>query len=86
MAERLTWDEIKKRYNREWVELVDYDWPVEEENPRSGTVRVHSSDRAEFYRLAAIDAPFDSAIVYVGKQKLLDDQLFSPGTRRISPL
>jgi hypothetical protein len=30
MAEKLSWEEIKKNYDQEWVELVDYDWPEED--------------------------------------------------------
>jgi hypothetical protein len=66
MAEKLTWEEIKNQYNQEWVELVDYDWPEEGPDPKSGTVRVHAKTREEFDRLAAIDAPQDSAYVFVG--------------------
>ena len=82
---KMTWEEIKKHYDREWVELVDYDWPEEEIYPRSGVVRVHSSDRAEFYRLAAQDSPVDSAFLFVGKQTLPPGTVFSPGMRRIIP-
>ena len=79
----LTWEEIKKQYDQEWVELVDYDWPEEETYPRSGIVRVHSRERAEFYRLAEIDSPRDSALVFVGKPSLPPGQVFSPGLRRV---
>ncbi|RIL06878.1 MAG: hypothetical protein DCC75_10470 [Proteobacteria bacterium] len=82
-SKKLTWEEMKKLYDQEWVELVDYDWPEEEVNPRAGVVRVHSSDRTEFYRLAAVDTPRDSAIVFVGKRKLPDGVIFSPGARRV---
>ena len=83
MAEKLSWEEIKKNFNQEWVELIDYDWPEEDESPRTGIVRIHSSNREEFYRLAAANSPVDSAIVFVGKQKLPVDQIFSPGLRRV---
>ncbi len=69
MAEKLSWDEILKRYNQEWVELVDYDWPDEEPDPKSGIVRVHAKTRAEFDRLTDVDPPQDSAYVFVGKPK-----------------
>ena len=39
MEKKLTWEEIKKHYNQEWVELVDYDWPDTEPYPRDGVVR-----------------------------------------------
>ena len=67
MPTKLTWDEIKKHYDREWVELVDYDWPDEEPDPKSGIVRVHAKTREEFDRLAAVNPPHDSACVFVGE-------------------
>ncbi len=85
MEKKLTWEEIRKQYDQQWVELVDYDWPEEDEHPHTGIVRVHSSDRAEFYRLAAIDSPKDSALVFVGKHKPVPGKHFSPGMRRLVP-
>ena len=70
MAEKPTWEEIKKQYDQEWVELVDYEWPEEGADPKSGAVRVHAKTREEFDRLAAIDAPQDSAYVFVGIPEL----------------
>jgi hypothetical protein len=66
MGKKLTWEEIRKQYDQEWVELVDYDWPDEEPDPRAGVVRVHAKEREEFDRLAAVDPPRDSACVFVG--------------------
>ncbi len=83
MTTKLTWDEITKLYNKEYVELTNYDWPDEEIHPRSGVVRVHSSDRAEFYKQVGKDTPVDSAIVFVGKLALPKDVIFSPGLRRV---
>jgi hypothetical protein len=65
--EKLSWEEIKKIYNEEWVELVDYDWPDEDPDPKAGVVRVHAKSREEFDRLAAIDSPQDAACVFVGE-------------------
>ena len=83
MTKKLTWEEIKRGYDQEWVELVEYDWPEEDIYPRSGIVRVHARDRAEFYRLVAIDTPRDSALLFVGKQSLPAGQVFSPGLRQV---
>ena len=71
MEKKLTWEEIKRLYDQEWVELVDYDWPDEEIDPRAGVVRVHAKTREEFDRLTDIDPPKHSAIVFVG-------ELFAP--------
>lgn len=83
MEKKLTWDEIKKLYDKQWVELVDYDWPEEEIYPRAGVVRAHSLDRAEFYNQVGKDAPVDSAIVFIGKVTFPKDVIFSPGMRRV---
>lgn len=63
---KLTWEEITKLYNDEWVELVDYDWPDEDLDPKAGVVRVHAKTREEFDRLTDVNPPKDSAIAYVG--------------------
>ena len=83
MEKKLNWDEIEKLYDQQYVELVNYDWPEEEIHPRSGIVRVHSSDRVQFYNEVGKDTPVDSAIVFVGKIKLPKDVIFSPGLRRV---
>jgi hypothetical protein len=73
MMEKLSWDEIKRKYDQQWVELVDYDWPDEGPDPKAGIVRVHAKTREEFDRLTDIDPPRDSAYVFVG-------ELIAPGT------
>ena len=67
-AERLSWEQIKARYDGEWVELIDYDWPEGTPWPKSGIVRVHSPDRKEFWKLAKTTQPpvTDSAGLFVG--------------------
>lgn len=72
-GQKTTWEEIRKLYDREWVELVDYDWPEEEAYPRSGVVRVHAKSRQEFDNLADIDPPVDSAYVFVGEPQKQSD-------------
>jgi len=68
MKNKLTWAEIKKQYNQEWVELVDYDWPDEEPYPRQGIVRVHAKHRKDFDNLINEDPPSDSAFIFVGER------------------
>jgi hypothetical protein len=69
MEKKLTWEEIKRHYNQEWVELVDYDWPDTEPYPRDGVVRVHAKSRREFDVLILEDPPTDSALVFVGERQ-----------------
>jgi len=68
MSEKLTWDEIKQRYDGEWVLLLDYDWPEDRPWPKAGVVSAHDSNRKEFWRKAkAIEPrPTDSAGLFVG--------------------
>jgi len=68
MAEKLSWEEIKRKYDKQWVELVDYDWPDEEVYPRAGIVRIHACSRKEFDDLADVDPPKDSAYIFVGRR------------------
>lgn len=82
-SKKMTWEEITKLYDKEWVELIDCDWPEEEINPRSGIVRVHSNDRSNFYKLVAAQPSLDSAIAFVGKAEIPPGVVFSPGMRRV---
>ena len=68
---KMTWDEIKKLHDKEWIELIDFEWAEGDAYPRSGVVRVHSADRRTFYALANKEPrPQDSAILFVGKAGL----------------
>ena len=66
---KLSWEEIKKLYDQEWVELVDYDWPEGTPLPRAGVVRVHERDRQKFHALVKTQIPAGSALVFVGTPK-----------------
>ena len=80
MNEKLTWNEIEAKYDREWVELVDYDWNETESYPEMGVVRVHSNTRDEFDRLTANNPPENSAYIFVGTNPCNK----SPATRSFS--
>ncbi len=73
MEKELSWEEIKERYNQEWVELVDYDWPDGTPYPQAGIVRAHASERKRFYQnckehdMLEGASPFDAAILFVGR-------------------
>lgn len=86
MSERLTWQEIEKRYDQEWVELVDYDWPDGTPDPRSGVIRTHHSSKKEFHRLCREgDVPSDSALVFVGRKRHLESLALVPSLIKIQP-
>jgi hypothetical protein len=67
MSKKLSWNEIQKQYDGEWIELVDYDWDETEPDPEAGVVRVHSKNRKEFEDLVRKAPPEDSALLFVGK-------------------
>ena len=82
----MTWEEIEKEFDQEWIELIDYDWPEGDYNPRSGVVRTHSPKREEFYeRCSHPPVPSDSAILFVGKKSCYKEGVFFvPNLSRIS--
>ena len=71
MNNKLSWTEIQRLYDQEWVQLTDYEWPEGSPFPSSGVVRVHASDRKIFYQKVkeASPRPSDSAFVFVGSPK-----------------
>lgn len=66
MGKKLTWEEITRQYQGEWVELVDCDWDETEPDPKAGIVRVHSKDRKQLSKLMSGLESVDSAVVFVG--------------------
>jgi hypothetical protein len=50
MADKLTWDEIKRRYPDEYVVLVDLDMDDSTTTLLGGTVVNHGKDKAEMIR------------------------------------
>lgn len=77
METKLSWQEIEKLYNREWVQLVDYDWPEEEPLPHSGVVTVHAKSRRKFDRLILKEKQKNSAIMFVGERKIPHDVILN---------
>lgn len=70
MAEKLSWDEILKKYDQQWIELVDFDWDETDPSPKAGVVRVHSTNKSEMLRIASIDPPAkEAAILFIGKTR-----------------
>jgi hypothetical protein len=66
MKESITYAEIKKRYDGEWVLIID---PVQTGDLEivEGAVACHSKDRDEVYRVAKKLKPKHSAILFLGK-------------------
>ena len=65
MAEKLTWDEIKRRHPDEWVMLVDYAFN-ENEDLTVGVVYDHDAARDALYDRCS-QAPSPVAVLYTGE-------------------
>lgn len=70
MVDKISWDEIKRNYSGEWVELINYEWEEGQPYPSAGEIRVHAPNRKEFYQQANQNRPLDSAILFVGDLNL----------------
>ena len=57
-------------YDKQWVQLIDFDWPDEAAKPKSGVVVANSKERKIFDRLICDNRQKNSAILYVGTRKL----------------
>lgn len=66
IGERLSIDEINRRYNGEWVLLEDPEI-AEDEEVLSGLLLFHSDNRDALYQRALESRPKHSAIFYVGE-------------------
>jgi hypothetical protein len=66
MQELISFAEINKRYEGEWVLIID---PVTKKNLEiiEGTVACHSLDRDEVYQRAMELRPKHSAILFLGR-------------------
>ena len=66
MKEILSFSEIKKRFDSEWV-FIGNPKTDDNLNVKQGVVLWHSKDRDEVYRKAREAHPSHSAILYTGK-------------------
>ncbi len=83
---KLTWEEIRKQFDQEWVELIDYDWPEEQPYPRAGVIRTHGIDKKQFHQECRREpAPEISALLFVGKKISPENIIFPPSMIRVAP-
>ena len=85
MDKIFSWKEIEEKFNNQWVQLVDYNWPEGEPRPLSGKVRLHAPTRKEFNKCVLAAEPVDAARVYVGKHKLPDGYILSSHIVKVVP-
>jgi len=62
----LSWDQIKLRYDKQWVHLVNFDWDEGMPYPTAGIVHVHADSRKEFNKLILESDPVSGARIFVG--------------------
>lgn len=82
--EKLTWDEILKAYNQEWVHLVDYEWMDGEPYPKRGIVRIHAKSRKDFDDLMLAAEPISGARLFVGKGEESHDLIMMGNFMRVT--
>ena len=66
MGDILSFSEIKKLFDSEWV-LIENPQTDEELNIKQGIILWHSKDRDEVYRKAREIGPTHSAIIFTGQ-------------------
>ena len=81
---KLTWDEICKEYDKEWVHLIDYDWTDGQPYPSSGVVRIHARDRKDFDDLMLSSEPISGARLFVGKIEGNEDLIMMGNFMRVT--
>ena len=66
----IPWSHIRDFFEGQWIELVDYKWDWNAPTPTCGTIRHHSSDRAELLELIRKDRKIEGSVVlYVGNRR-----------------
>ena len=81
---RLTWDQICKNYDKEWVHLIDYDWDDSEPYPKSGIVHLHAKTRKDFDDLMLATAHISGARIFVGDAEEGHDLIMMGNFMRIT--
>ncbi len=81
---KLSWEQICKEYNGEWVHLVDYEWEDSSPYPRSGVVNIHATTRKEFDQLMLQAMPISGARVYVGDSEEGHDLIMMGSLMRVT--
>lgn len=65
MSDKLSWDEIKRRYPDEWVVLVEYSFD-DNEDLTDGVVYAHGPNRRQVYA-SCRGGPHRTAVRYTGE-------------------
>ena len=82
--EKLTWDQICKQYDKEWVHLIDYDWTDGEPWPKGGVVHLHAKTRKDFDDLMMASDQISGARIFVGKIEGNEDLIMMGNFMRVT--
>ena len=82
--ERLSWNEICRQYDQQWVHLIDYDWTEGEPYPKSGIVHLHAKLRENFDGLMMASDPVSGARIFVGKIEGGEDLIMMGNFMRVT--
>lgn len=82
--EKLTWEEIRKKFDKEWVHLVEFDWIDGEPYPKSGVVRIHAKTRKDFDDLMLAGEPISGARLFVGNVEGNEDLIMMGNFMRVT--
>ena len=66
----LSWKQIEKKYDKQWVQLINFDWPEYESLPHSGEVVANAKKRKDFDKLICATKQKFSAILFIGDREL----------------
>jgi hypothetical protein len=80
MNEILSYDEIQRRYDSEWV-LIAYTEMDDDFEVVAGEVIAHSSIEQEIYKLLPLGRGRNVSIEYIGKVSYIPTAHFSPGVQ-----
>lgn len=81
---KLTWEEIRKEYDGQWVHLIDYDWTDGQPYPSGGVVRIHARDRRDFDDQMLSSEPISGARLFVGKVEGNEDLIMMGNFMRVT--
>lgn len=75
MGEPFDWTAIKKKFQGQWVELVDLEWDWNSPHPKKARVRHNASQRTRLMsKVNGSDQVEDSVILYLGASSLVAHQ------------
>ena len=82
--EKLSWEQICKQYDKEWVHMIDYDWKDGVPYPENGIVRIHAKTRKDFDDLMLASDPISGARLFVGQIEGSEDFIMMGNFMRVT--